>query len=210
MNLLNSNIIVLANSFNTTLFNTHWLAKKNILSDSEAECVSMVGAPGFAQIEDEAFNLLVLPERIQFTFKKAEESLRQLEKIRLIVKYLPETPYSAVGINFSWAFSPESTTVSQFTRKAFANPQNSFFEYFFSDPNSRYGTYVSKDFELFRMKVDVKPVKNVASAEEAIVIGINFHYDVAGSEKVSEVLSAIELWSKVNEEASKIAQKITS
>src|SRR5450631_4247118 len=92
------NVIILANSFNPTIFSTHWLITKGFCKEQDI-LPTTVAAQNFAQIMTKEFTLLVLPDQIQFLKAKGYSGLLgDLVKSKLlgIITLLKEVPYRSI------------------------------------------------------------------------------------------------------------------
>jgi hypothetical protein len=126
-----------------------------------------------------------------------------LEKVGKLIEKLPEVPYRAVVLNFNWHNTPEVNHMTEQMRQLFAGRTDGIFSRF-TEPNARFGAYLSKDFGKFRMKLDVKPIQVEVDGrrEDRIQFGFNFHHDLP-TETVAHA-SLIELigqWKSVRTEA---------
>ena len=204
----NENIVLVANDVNMSIFNPLWLLKNNILNEEELQNASpLTVTPVMVQIGTKEFELVVLPNRIQFNIrpgtKEVTASLNRV--IGGIVRTLPHTPYSAVGMNFNYIAKPVS-------EENFATWNQTWFESVLTsnveklrESNPRFGCYFSFDFMDTRAKVDLKPARlNVIRqdsaeqwtiGEEVIKANFNFHKDlVEGQDPVGQILSGFESW----------------
>lgn len=178
--------VILAQSFNTSIFNHYWLINKGIIGIDKIQPNSLI-VPGMSQIFTPDFSLQVTQEQLQFAainndFEKFEHFLNN--SLTKIVETLPEIPYRALGINFTCLISDTEKSISDLSRELFYTPQlkiNSFFE----DSNSRFGTYLSTNFLDSRLKLDIKPVTlndaNPQLKKEFIQFAFNFHIDINGN-----------------------------
>ena len=115
-------VVIGAQQFNPSVVSQLWLVRHGLLADGDF-------LPGcfftdvFVQVRSPRFHLLVVPEQLQFvpTVPPAEEQALIVEKIGTIVKFLPHTPFKALGLNFAWHLVPRDANFVAFTRTLFAS-----------------------------------------------------------------------------------------
>ena len=66
-----------------------------------------------------------------------------LEKVGAIVRLLPQTPYAAVGLNFTWLVQPSASDYDGFCRALFFRTNPLFTP--FDTGDARFGGYLSRD-----------------------------------------------------------------
>lgn len=206
--LVTANVVVAANTFNVSIFNLLWLTKNGVFTESEMLSDDCVFVPVAAQVGTPNCHLLVLAERLQLTLKVPQKDVTPLDKVKRIVELLPQTPYTAVGLNIVWDMVPgEDEDLGAVTRMLFAVPERPLYKQFM-DANARFGAYMSKDFAGFRLKLDLKPamVEPDTSRAEVVRLHFNFHLDVGGLvDKKEAVLAAVGKWSTAYAESDAIA-----
>ena len=109
---VNSNIVVIANDVNLSIFKPSWLYKHEIVLDNEI-IEGCVITPITIQIPTKQYNLSLLQNRIQLSFTETCENETVLIKKVLckIITVLPETPYTAVGLNFTFLSHPKNVKI---------------------------------------------------------------------------------------------------
>ncbi|WP_088256547.1 hypothetical protein [Fimbriiglobus ruber] len=199
-------VVLLARQFNPSVLSQVWLAKNGILDADGTVRANSIFAENFVQVITDEFVLAVLPEQLQFIPNVLPERQQKLieDKLGTLVGKLPHVPYRSVGLNFNWHLAVNDEEVPSVTRNLFAGKQDGIFERF-SDPNARFGTYLSKDFGPFRMKVDIKPVSiELPGGEKVdrIQFGFNFHSDfLQDQEAAKEAARRFSEWDIVRNEA---------
>src|SRR5471030_2542147 len=105
--LVAANITVLAHQFNPTIFSQAWLVRKNIATEQEflkgclfSDMMVNVIAPQLSFLVSP--EQLILAPRFDVGLTAEQEATLVEQKIQLIVRALPETPYRAAGLNFTW------------------------------------------------------------------------------------------------------------
>lgn len=211
-------IVILAKDFNLSIFKPFWLMKNSIFREEELQG-NIVITPPAVQIPTENFQFTVLPDRLQMViprpYPNAEDDIARI--LGQIVKTLPHTPYTALGINFNYLVAPESEdTFSTWNRKLFASPLSNKLQSP-KDVNARFGSYFSFDVLGFRLKVDIKPIKAPAnietlckswnSGQDLVRLNFNFHSDVVNTKPPANyVLDKLGKWAK----ALSLTKKLTS
>lgn len=206
-------VVVLAQSFNPTIFNRHWLVINNFVDESEIEPTSIF-VQNVAQVVTKKFNLLVLPEQLQFN--AGNESTNFIEEINTtllpIIAKLREIPYKAVGLNLNWFIKDDKKSIQTLTSEMFFNEQSKLFKDFASK-DTKYGAYLSKNFKNTRLKLDIKPVNfntrdSIDSQPiEYILCNFNFHLDLSNQDTAAnEIIETIKSWETFKKESEKIIE----
>jgi len=212
----NSSIVIIAKDFNVSIFKPFWLLKNNIFREEELQG-NIVITPPAVQIPTQNFQFTVLPDRLQvFMSRKYPDAEADIARIiGGVVKTLPHTPYTAVGLNFNYLVAPEAEDAfSNWNRDLFASPLSSKIQ---STKNrkARFGSYVSFDVLGTRLNIDIKPVKasndietlckSWRAGQDLIRVNLNFHSDVVNSKSaVDSILDKVAKWN----EALVLSQKI--
>lgn len=209
--LKSSSVVILAQSFNTSIFNHYWLIKNGIVSEDMILPNSLI-VPGMSHIFTPDFSLQVTQEQLQFTSIKNDFEVFKLnlhKSLAGIVNKLPEIPYRALGINFNCLISDSDKNISDLSKELFYSPQlkiNSFF----SDKETRFGSYLSTDFLDSRLKLDIKPVflnePNSQNKKEYIQFVFNFHIELNNSHDL--LLVSLNKWNLYFEHMNKIIKKL--
>lgn len=198
-------VVVLARHFNPSILNPVWLAKHGILNENgDYKPDSVFVGPLMQAVTDE-FVLVMTNEQMQFILLARPEQHATLidEKVGKLIRKLPEVPYRAMGLNFNWQKTSEPNRAAEETRQLFAGRTDGIFSRF-TEPDARFGAYLSKDFGPFRMKLDVKPVvvEVDEQKEDRIQFGFNFHHDLPPDcEAATALLDLLGRWNEVRTEA---------
>ena len=161
-----------------------------------------------AHVNAKDFQLIVVDAQCQFAPSKdrVEDQELVIDKVGSLVRSLPETPYRAVGLNFTWHLVPEDGDVPTISRELFFFPDGPLHREF-NDETARFGAYMSKDALGARLKLTVTPitVDKDERQEERIQFAFNFHLDVGDQEDpVARIQGMLSRWDAVREEASRI------
>jgi hypothetical protein len=157
MDLLSENVVITTNKFNPSILTQVWLVRNAILAEEDL----VVGnfSPMAVQVQARAFQLLALPEFIQFTpCTVGANGDLILQKVGGIVRALPHTPYTGVGMNFVWTETPD-VELTTLTRRMFFFQDSPIFSLFDTE-NAHFGGYMSKDFLGIRLRLDIKPTRS--------------------------------------------------
>jgi len=205
LDLVNSTVVIAAGQFNPSIIREYWLIENGIMQpeDFRSGCVF---TDMMVQVKSRQFDLAVVPGQCQISPHVPIEEQQQLieEKAGEIVNKLPHTPFTAIGLNFHWHLIPDHKNIEALTRSLFFVNQNPFYEAFdFED--ARFGSYLSKDFNNFRMKLDVKPALMEGQKEPFLHFGFNFHFDVPKEQSVDAIQNALRQWDIAREESTRIS-----
>lgn len=203
-------VVILAQTFNPSVFNQHWLIKNEFIKDEDIS--NSIFTPGITQLVTPAYNLIVVPEQLQFIQNnvniKFEESLKNC--LNPIIEKLQEVPYTAVGINFTWIIEDTEKKINQLSKEFFYIDESNIFNSF-SSSDARFGSYMSKDFLNSRLKLDVKPInikENNSIKKEFIQFAFNFHIDLSVENCAQELLISLSNFSLFFAEANRIIKSI--
>lgn len=207
-----SNVVIVSNSFNVSIFSQIWLIKNGIMNEDDFS-KGYLFSPMAVQTESNDFSLLVVPERLQFTLRDLSEKAPDLimSKVGKIVETLPHTPFKSVGLNFNWCADSETQPFDQFNHSLFWKEKSPLYEAF-NQENARFGAYMSQDFMNFRLKLDIKPItrKTPDGTVELLQFAFNFHRDLEPESAKSQILDTLKSWSDAKKTASEIISKINS
>jgi hypothetical protein len=118
-----------------------------------------------------------------------------------LISKLPQTPYSASGINFTWHISGFPGGISSLSEGLFYQPKSPLNQ-FFNSSDSRFGVYMSKDVEGCRLKFSALPVKRLKTGDvtisndfakdsEHLQVNFNFHLALNQNNALEELLRFI-------------------
>src|ERR1700687_1593386 len=99
--LVNANIVLLAENHNPSIATKDWLQYKLIIPEKP---INFANLPVLSRYESENFSFFVDPNRLILEAKNQRpETIEALPQIvRAYAEALPETSYSALGLNFRW------------------------------------------------------------------------------------------------------------
>jgi len=201
------NVVLKATSINPSIFAERWLLRHDIVAEDEFE-EGAIFTPLAAQVPARDFQLVVLPEMLQFAVKAsaADPAALVRDRVGRIVETLPHVPYSAMGLNIHWRVEPSpGVDFGAEVRRMFAPPAAGL-RSFFTEEDCRFGGYMSKDVLGVRLKLDVKPVTSqVGDAErEALKYQFNFHRSLQEEDAVAAIVETLAQWP----EAERLSEEI--
>lgn len=186
-------IVLIAQSLNPAIFSESWFIKNKILEAEEfTPSTDSIITAQFAQIFTSHFDILVLPDQIQFTLKVDES--KSIQKIIDTIQK-SQIEFKLLGINFNYFIEGADT------KALFYNTSNSTYKSF-NEPNCKFGAYLSKD-SIFtsRLKLDIKPVTRSDSNKELLHYAFNYHINLNTNPTITSILDN---WSEFDKDASDI------
>jgi len=202
----NSSVVIIAKDFNLSILKPLWLMNNKIFRPEELEGDIMVTPPA-VQIRSANFQFMALPDRLQISatrpYGNAQSDINRI--CGGIVKALPHTPFTAIGLNFHYLGAPES-------RGAFASWEKDLFASAVAREiegsqaeNARFGSYLSFDTIGMRLKIDIKPTNaggsivdlcsSWDSGQELIRMHFNYHTDVTNTDTPAKtVVDSLAKW----------------
>ena len=122
--LIGANVTILANTHNPSIATRDWLLNKGVF---EEPVVESINTPVFSMSKTKRYQLVVDDRRlvISATQQPSADDYRIMNGIaERYVRNLPETPYTAVGHNFSWlAEAKDAEELAKLTRQLFVGPK---------------------------------------------------------------------------------------
>lgn len=209
IDITHTNVVIVARQFNPSIITQLWLVKNDIIEEEEftEDCVFL---PIISHVRSREFNLLVLPEQLQFSIVKKTENEQELivSKVGAIIQKLPHTPYVAAGLNFSWELKPESKGMGDFTRSLFYRDIPLYKE--FNTEDSRFGAYMSKNVFGCRLRLNIKPVKKKSQnkEEEILQFAFNYNRELSEENKIEEILDLLGNWNRAKSLSNEIIEII--
>jgi hypothetical protein len=174
-----ASIVILASNYNPSIVSKEWLYQKGIFTDT---IKNFVHTPVFALVESKDFSLTVDEHMLQLTIKNVTEDNfnTSFGIVERFVDILPETPYTALGLNYHYTFPGERCDL-----RTILSPKNAKLREMFSQ-NYELGATLVFEFEKFVVNFTISP--SVRESKQ-IRMGFNFHSDAANSGEVKERLS---------------------
>jgi hypothetical protein len=213
--LISENVVIVAKNLNPSLFSQLWLVKQGIVAEEDF-LPNCVFSQFLTQISTTDFQLLVVPEQMQFTLteKSMDNSELIKEKVGIIIQKVPHTPYKAIGTNFHWIIAPDPPAIfTDFMNNLFVKKGVPIYEQF-SEIDARFGSYLSKDIFGGRLRLDIKPVKSVTKGkseeiDELLQLAFNYNLDLSDSvETADQMLKFLEQWEFMKNYSEKLTSTV--
>ena len=173
-----TNIVILARNYNPSIVSKEWLYDKNIVRET---VTNFVHTPPLSVVETERISFVVDENRLQISLKNiTTDSIESLPKIAAgFVSCLPETPFVAVGFNYSYSIPKETSRL----KTLFALDDTKLRELF--SENYEVGLIVSFPFKAFIVRMTAPPIIGKITR---ITMDFNFHSDSHGADEVKKRL----------------------
>lgn len=208
---LGSNVVIVARQFNPSVFSQIWLVRNGVVGE-DAFGAGCLFSDDVVKIETRDFGLLVIPPQLQFQPRTSTELEVELvsNKVGIIVRTLPHTPFVAVGLNFTWHVWPANGNLHAFSQSLFLRPDGPFFEAFDGAEDAVFGAYFSRDVLGCRLRLDVKPVDVPADKQvvRRLQCAFNYQLDVPDENAVAAIEHHLNRWNQVKAEALRIVDRV--
>jgi len=207
LKLVGANVVIVAQQFNPSIISQLWLVRNGLLQEDDFR-PGCVFSDMVAQVNASQFRMLVVPDQCQFSpaVPSDQEQALVVDKVGMIARSLPHTPFRAIGLNFLWHLDPADHDVRSVSRDLFFVANSPLYEEF-AVQDARFGAYMSKDAFGGRLKLDVKPltIQHEGRDEERIQFAFNFHLDLGNLEDpVGSIEESLHRWNEVREGSSRI------
>lgn len=203
------NVVIIANDFNITIMNNIWLYKSKIFTESELQ--NSINTPVRVEVSTDNCLLSVSPKKLQFSIDPKTENSKEIiiSKIGTIVNLLPHTPFSAVGLNFTYFVTPDKNDIHGLTKSLFCNQTAPLYEGL-DEENIRFGGYFSQDFMGTRFRLDAKPVRfmNGDHTEEKIQFAYNFNINLSPENAEGKISELLNMWDVAKKHTETLTGKI--
>lgn len=205
------NVVLAATNLNPSIFSLLWLTKQKIFSEADIQAEGSIFAPFTVNVVASGLNLTVIPDRLQLGFPSAgkddEVALKIQRVVGRIASELPHTPFQAVGFNMGWVLIPlNQKELDSWERQSFLAERNPLAK-FFKEKNSHFGCYLSKDFKMGRLKLDIKPV-TLVDATKSLQAAFNYHLDLTVDEPVKQIHDFLALWDVAYTQANEMVTEL--
>lgn len=202
-------IVILANSFNPSVFNQYWLVKNGFFN--EGELTNSVFAPAITQILTTDLRINIISEKLDFVQNHEHIDFNEQLSKKLIpmISKLKEIPYKAIGINFNWDINITKENKKKYKSLFFVKGSNLYKD--FDDNAGKFGAYMSKNFHKARLKLDIKPFfinQPENTGKDILRFSFNFHIDLGPNEASDDLLKSLDDWTIYNQEAERIIKII--
>jgi hypothetical protein len=174
--LIEANIVVLAKNHNPSIVSKEWLIQNKIIDE---QVLNFAHLPVVSVIETNNFNLIVDQNKLQLRIKKiSPENLKALPQIILeYIGKLPETPYTAIGLNFSYHLEAKARKI----KDILLIDDKRLIEHFSEDYT--FGGIITFAFGDFIVKLTIQPINH-----KEIKVDFNFHFASNKKDKIIKKL----------------------
>lgn len=208
--LANVNAVLVANTFNPSVFSPAWLVKHGFADEGDL-MPDFVFTPVRAQFSTREVAYLIVPMRAEISavLRHAAEppgitvdtadAIDQLEsKVRLLTDTLPHTPYTGLGFNFAWVVPPHDREESRaLLNRIFFKPDNAFMNEI-AKTEFTMGGFVLQKWQEGTLKIEVKPTRYALVEgepnQEGVLVDFNFHFACEAGEHEAMLQKALAAW----------------
>jgi hypothetical protein len=193
INLIDTNIVILAKNHNPSIVSKEWLKLRGIVEENE-NFSKFTHTPFLSYVETDNFRFIVDPDRLQISLVKInDENIEKLPNIfEKYISQLPETPYTAIGLNYNYNIELQAESLN----KIF-HPDKDKFTKLFAE-NYQLGGIIIFNHSNFIVKIDINPTFNET---EKFIVNFNFHCD---SKKIEEIEKRIKSYFEMKDKTQEI------
>lgn len=206
MQFINENAVVTANKFNLSVISQIWLVRSGVVDEDDWEAGSIF-TPALIQFATPSFGLLLVEDRLQVIPRGNGDHQEVVSRvIGRIVETLPHTPFTGIGINFTWHLASGRHSPYE-TQRALFFQANGPLGQEFDCADARYGAYYSRDVGNIRLKLNALPItiNSPNGREERTQFLFNFHADVTDAGQIMERLNR---WNELKEQATSLISRV--
>jgi len=212
MELLNCNAIITSPALTPVVFSQMFFTKIGVVEE-DGFGQGYIFSDQVCQVQSPRFHFIAMGGgTMQFTPSPDLPPLEQddliLDIVPKIVRALGQIPFIALGINFILREGDTEQFVNERTQRLFYRKGIAPFTYF-TDPDARFGGYMSKDFHGFRLKMEIKPAllqKPKVPPMHSVLFSFNFHKDLDTKDSVGAIEQSLGLWRVAREHSDEIAR----
>ncbi len=201
------NVVIVAQNLDPSVFSELWSVRNGILAEGARPGESFL-SPVAARATTADFELLVVPERLQFAPRTPTDDAQQIvqDTVGRIVALLPHTPYRAFGINFDWLATTEDQALFCSSIRRMFVPEASELYSHFAEADARFGAHLSRDALGLRLRLDIQPIRRDADGAKAegLLYHFNFNLDLQGERAPEQIQQGIGKWA----ESRRLSQEI--
>lgn len=171
---IESNIVIIGD-FKPSVFDKLYFIKRNLINEDDF-LESTVCTPSFCKIETNDLIIIIESKKIVIILKNGKnKDLRTLAD-----NFISEGSSNVivVGFNFKWIIFLDE--IYSHTKSRFFSNTNTSLNNHFNTDNTAYGTYMSRDFNNSRMKLEVKPniLKQVNNSQQKNILMFDFNFHI--------------------------------
>lgn len=210
-NLVGHSVVIINTGIAPSSFNSYWLVKNGILKEEELNN-NHIFTNNVVELNGDNYVLTITGNSFQI---RAINNLQDLEycineKLNKIIDVTTNTIYVSVGVNFNWIIEPTDDDFKKLSRKLFFKKDSNVFT-FFDEDDATFGSYMSKNFDDARLKLDIKPIytnQDIGDKKGAIHFNFNFHYDIPEGDRSEKLKIFIKKWNLFYNESNRIIESL--
>jgi hypothetical protein len=204
------NVVVTAAQLNPAIVSETWLAAHNVMAAGDFVGTRMCTGV-FSTAENNVFSLVVIAERLQFVSKNLEQGCQPLvQACTNFVNALPETPYTAVGLNYGWTVIPPAGSNAVDLSRALFLHSGSFCDAVAGNDAVWGVSVVRAAFGgICRMGVNPRYADpHLRGQPDTLIAEFNYNFPVENDNRVGQVLAALGQAQATMDDASRITESL--
>ncbi len=174
--LVRADIVVLASAHNPSIMSPEWLRNKGLLAEKP---INFIHTPDFSLFESDSYTITLDRQRLQIVAHSAEQDQSTVRSIARIaggyIALLPEIPYTALGLNFSWSMASDDEIKAPGIELRL-NPDRDWRD-ILEEQDLAYGGVIYARKDPYRLTITITPEN-----ESNLIYKFNFHYDITGTD----------------------------
>ena len=181
-----ANVSLIAESHNPSILSPDWI-EHHILGESRE---NFIHTPIFSHYQSRSFSLVVEQNRFQLSLRVlSEAALPELQgAASKYIGTLPQVPYRAVGLNFSWTAAAERPEEGFNLMAQLFSSGIERIRKVFSGGTVKIGTILYHEAAGYRLQLQVVPQ---VGTEGNLVLNFNYHFDVHSHDEAREAVSRL-------------------
>ena len=175
--IIESNAVLLGD-FDPSKFDKFFFIKEELLSENEIK-ENSVFLPNLSNINTDEVQLSINNRQIVVVNKNAKGDGSSFVKLAdFLVKLVKP---STIGLNFKFFLFLDDENIEIYTRKIFSPINSDIVNEKFKEVDSAFGYYASKNYDISRMKMEIKPNLAYSLSEKTnhflLAFDFNFHIE---------------------------------
>jgi hypothetical protein len=204
--------VIRARAFNPSIIREPWLIEQKLLKRGDL-AAGYIFSEEVVRLPTDRFTVVVVPQQLQFLPADGEHAAEGIRDfVNPLITALPQTPYTDVRIEYMWNIGIGSASMPEVTRRLFGFEQHPLAEQFLSVPDARFGTYLSKEVDDCRMRIEVKPIKLAVAGAAAEVVrsSYTFQRQVTGGAAHKDICRVLDRWKQYELQSRRMTEIIAS
>lgn len=209
--LVGHSVVIINTGINPSSFNSYWLVTNGVLEEEELSN-EHIFTNQVVEINGDDYGLTITGNSFQIKAKNDISDLGKCvdDKLEKIIDATSNTIYISAGVNFNWIIEPKGNDFKKLSRDLFFKDNSDLFSCF-DESDATFGSYMSKDFDDARLKLDIKPLylnQDSTNKKGAIHFNFNFHYDISENDRSNKLKEFIKKWESFYREAKLIIDSL--